>query len=525
MLFHSKVITLLTFSISLSLIDCEKILAFYPIPYFSHQSHHFGLLKALADRGHQLTVFTTHLFDYNNDNVTQIHLAEAVGINKRIVNQHSHAKRSIIGKYWSELELIYHMTKYHLTNQQIQSFIASGSRGDYDLILFESYTNHPLMALADLFDCPIIISTAIEMPFPLMDFMGSETNPALYPERTVTTYRDGAMSFLQRLHSEAYYYTVHLLAPPVIELVNSILSYRHLRGISYSRKSAENRVAMLFTNYLTNHRPRLPNTIPLNFLHVNPPRTLPDGDVKSFLDGADENGVILMSLGSYAQSTDLSKKAIDALLRVFAALPQRILWKFEGELGNKSSSNVMTVKWLRQCDVLAHPNLKLFITHGGLMSVQESIDREIPMLIIPITYDQPANAVSLVAQGVAVSLKFDRLTEASLKSSIEEVLMPKYRDNVRKLRAVMHDKPITDREHGVWSVEYVIRHRGADFLRSNVRSVPVYQKLHLDVMLFIAAIFYVTRKATKNLLNIFGSSQQRRMEASKSTKLPKSKAE
>lgn len=518
----SLVLLTLILCISFKSLDCANILGFFPIPYFSHQSHHFGLLKALADRGHQLTVFTTHLFDYNNANVTQIHLDESVGINKRIVNQHSHSKKSVLGKSLTELQLHYELTKYHLKNQQIQKLIAKGRRNDFDLILFESYVNHPLMALSDLFDCPIIVSTAITMPFPMMDFIGAETNPTIYPEHTLTTYRDGDLTFLQRLHSITHYYGFRFFIHPTMEFINSFLSYRHLRGITYSRRNVENRIAMLFTNYLTVRRPMLPNTIPLNFLHVYRPKALPDGDVKTFLDTAD-NGVILMSLGSYAQSTDLNPQSVNALLKVFESLPYRILWKFEGELSNKSS-NVMIVKWLKQCDVLAHPNLKLFITHGGLMSVQESIDREIPMLIIPITYDQPANAVSLVAQGVAVSLNFDEIAEDSLKSSIEEIMKPKYRTNVKRLKTLMQDKPISDRDLGVWNVEYVIRNGGADFLRSNVRSVPVYQKLHLDVILLIVAVAYITFKAMKNLSNRIGSSQHS-MEATKLSKLLKSKTE
>ena len=35
--------------------------------------------------------------------------------------------------------------------------------------------------------------------------------------------------------------------------------------------------------------------------------------------------------------------------------------------------NVLTSSWVPQQDVLGHPNLKVFVTHGGLGSVMEAI--------------------------------------------------------------------------------------------------------------------------------------------------------
>lgn len=499
---------ILSLLLCFSLIDCAKsarILGFFPIPYLSHQSHHYGLMKSLADRGHNLTIFTTHLFDYNNNstNVTQIHLKDSVGLSNRIVNQHRYNKNSILEKAFNELNLYIQLTSQHLKNEHIQRLIANGSRNDFDLIILESYFNHPLMALAEVFDCPIIVSTAIDMLYPMMEIAGNSLNPVLHPEHTIFPWLDGTMNFPQRLYSASVYYAFNVFAHPSLEIVNRYLSFKHLRGITYSRQNVENRIAMVFTNYLTTLRPILPNTIPLSFLHVNPPAALPDDDVKSFLDGA-ENGAILMSFGSYAKSSDLNSNIVSTLIRVFAQMKSyRFLWKYENDdLLRNLSSNVMIVKWLPQADILAHFNLKVLITHGGMMSIQEAIDREIPMIIIPLTYDQPVNAESMVKKGVALRLNLNEITENALTSTIGEIMKPKYRHNITRLKRLMFDKPIPDRVRGVWHVEYVIRNRNEKFLQSQSRNVPCYQKQQFDVILFVVIIAYIIFRAMKSLLKL-----------------------
>lgn len=70
----------------------------------------------------------------------------------------------------------------------------------------------------------------------------------------------------------------------------------------------------------------------------------------------------------------------------------------------------------------AHPNLKLFITHGGLLSTIEALHYGIPVLGIPIFGDQKANIPNAVAAGYALQLELEDLDENLLSNTVTELL-------------------------------------------------------------------------------------------------------
>ena len=55
-----------------------------------------------------------------------------------------------------------------------------------------------------------------------------------------------------------------------------------------------------------------------------------------------------------------------------------MLWKWETEQMDDLPPNVKLSKWLPQQDVLGHPKLKFFITHGGQSSTQETLCHQKP---------------------------------------------------------------------------------------------------------------------------------------------------
>jgi glucuronosyltransferase len=74
-------------------------------------------------------------------------------------------------------------------------------------------------------------------------------------------------------------------------------------------------------------------------------------DIDKFLNES-EHGAIFFSLGSTVRADTFSEHKMAAFLQAFSELPQRVLWKWEGNKLPGQPKNIMTAKWLPQVDVL-----------------------------------------------------------------------------------------------------------------------------------------------------------------------------
>lgn len=95
-------------------------------------------------------------------------------------------------------------------------------------------------------------------------------------------------------------------------------------------------------------------------------------------------------------------------------------WESDELVGKPS--NVLISKWLPQDDILAHSNVKLFISHCGLGSVAEANYHGVPIVGMPIGIDQLTNADKVVKEGWGVKIDFANLKENDLLLAIQQVL-------------------------------------------------------------------------------------------------------
>lgn len=83
----------------------------------------------------------------------------------------------------------------------------------------------------------------------------------------------------------------------------------------------------------------------------------------------------------------------------------------------------------------------VFITHGGLNSVTESLYYGVPMVVIPFVTDQPTNAAQIKSLGLGTRLEYKKLTSEVLRKTTISLLSNKIvaknvSDMQRKMQAI-----------------------------------------------------------------------------------------
>lgn len=254
--------------------------------------------------------------------------------------------------------------------------------------------------------------------------------------------------------------------------------------------------------------PLQPNMILVGGLQITEPKALP-ADMKQFVESG-KKGTVLMSLGTNILSNLLGNEILTSILKTFESLPEyNFIWKFESEpheLPMKLSKNVMVAKFLPQNDLLAHENLKAFITHAGGLSTQESLWYGKPMIGIPFIADQFRSIDKLVATKVAVKVDIGKLNVEIFREAILKVLETKsYTKNAQKVSKLFQDKPMKPLETAIWWIEYVMRNPDAPIYRSPTLDLGFLASNNYDILLVCIVLLHITVYALKRALcKLFG---------------------
>ena len=229
--------------------------------------------------------------------------------------------------------------------------------------------------LYDHFDVPLIGISPPGRILHASKFLGNPENPSYITELFLPFVEP--LSFKERLISTV----VYVLAD--YELLGwvwqaAIAGFDYLEILQWDRwlEAAKSRVdLLLFASHHVTHSPAVlaPNTIEIGGIHCRDGRPLPP-HLQTVLDTGTQ-GVVYVSFGSTVKPSQMGEEKVAVFLETFAQLNYTVIWKWDGEEMAGLPSNVILQSWVPQQDLLAHPNLKVFVTHGGLLSLQAWLDK------------------------------------------------------------------------------------------------------------------------------------------------------
>nr|XP_023019040.1 UDP-glucuronosyltransferase 2B20-like [Leptinotarsa decemlineata] len=471
-------------------IHSARILTIIPTAFSSHHSPFQPLWRELALRGHQLTVLTTDPQKNTSlINLKEIDMSYTYDIYRKYNFTELLSSTDSIMELGSKAAVMFDEVQHtQLSSPEVQELIHNKNI-HFDLLMIEAQSPE-LLGFAWRFQCPTIAITTLDCAMQYHDSLGNPIHPVINPDFNLEVGHPEEMGFADRLRSFLFiplykYFMYHMTYPRIHNAARKFFG-DDLPPL----KEIQDNISMLFISthpLFHNIRPLNPNTITIGGgMHIRQPKPLPE-DLKKFLDGA-ENGAIYFALGGNVNCESMSNEFRKTLVDAFAQIPYKVLIKIDCQLGD-ISSNVLVQKWVPQQDILRHRNVKLFITHGGILSLQEAVINNIPVIGIPFFGDQKTNLNKIVKWGSGIKLDRRKLSKNVLLYAINEVINnPKYREKAREMGDIYRDEEIPSLQRAIYWTEYVIRNKGARHLRSLAVKMPAWKYYMLDVIAFLTSI-------------------------------------
>ncbi|GJQ66027.1 putative glucuronosyltransferase [Trypoxylus dichotomus] len=408
-------ILLLLLACAIFTVNGLNILGIFELP--SKSVHILGheLLVGLARRGYNVTLISSFPVEQKIQNYSHVYLDGTVEFKEKnfghmIQGQSKLGALSLINGQSKLVDMILH-------SKTMEEFLKSDNK--YDIIIQTYAFNEAYLALAHHFDARVIGFVPFSTLPHILSLTGNSA-PYSYVPLPFLGYTDD-MTFLQR--------TMNVILGHFISLVHSLYLYPKQEAILRSRfpdfppieQIEEDRVDLIFSNvHFSNEspRPKTPNIVHIGGYHVQEPEPLTP-DVQKILDNSSE-GVVFLAFGTNIDTAKLPQERIDAFIHTFSKIPYKVLLKFDGVLRNKPN-NVETVAWLPQKGVLAHPNTKIFISHGGKGSATESLYYGVPVLCVSFYGDQKKNCEDISDYDYGVHLPYEEVTKETFKEAFDEL--------------------------------------------------------------------------------------------------------
>lgn len=234
--------------------------------------------------------------------------------------------------------------------------------------------------------------------------------------------------------------------------------------------------------------------------------TLPKKQDDYFKKG--KSGSVFVSFGTVTPFRSLPERIQLSILNAIQKLPD-YHFVVKTTADDESSAqffstvqNVDLVDWVPQKAVLRHANLKLFVSHGGMNSVLETMYYGVPMVIMPVFTDQFRNGRNVERRGAGKMVLRETVVKETFFDAIHSVLEEKsYSSSVKRISHLMKNKPFTSEERVTKWIDFVLKYETSEHFDLESNNLSIIEHNHLDLFFYLCIIsllnFVVYRKIFK----------------------------
>ncbi|XP_045479551.1 UDP-glycosyltransferase UGT5-like [Harmonia axyridis] len=490
----------------------SNILVIFSSVSKSHNVLGVKLVEGLLKRGHHVT-FANPFPTPQMENLTVIHMSSISKFFTDVTSKPAPFEEGFMGNFQRINLFLTSPNEMFWSDTSIQKIIKEKPK--YDLLITLTFFNDAILGLGHHLGVPTIVFNCIGT-FTL--FNNFVANPTMVYSRNAMAGL-ATDTFWGRLKTVTVNMAMGAIDIFIVSPYNQGLLDKHLPNsppLSVLQKEVS--LVLASSHYsIETARPYVPNMIQIGGYHVQNVKPLP-AEFKKFLDNA-EKGAILFSLGGNVKVAMLGPKKVEAMFKVLGELaPMRVIFKSDMEHDNVPK-NIMVRNWVPQADILAHPKTRLFIAHGGLGGVTESVYHGVPILFLPFVGDQTTNSQEGKLAGYGDILKPDDITEETFRDKVNNMLKdPKYTKIVKSRSALMKEQPVTPMENAMFWIEHVIKYGGGKHLQNPGVHLTWYQLYMVDIYIFYTVVLllllviniYAIKFTIRVVKKLLGKSKQQK---------------
>lgn len=454
-----------------------------PLPCTSHVYMHLKLARALTERGHEITLVIPSNIGIRD--VLDLSGLQVIEYATRLNMVKDVATPTMVRPYFEGREA--DLENVVQTMRQISHEILTNQ------MLFEKMK----LAKPDLFVYDdgsasrmfLIFAYRMGVPFAGLHFASEPFfrripfSPAVDPVEFLPVGQH--MTFTERLTNFMIYASQYLNDPLCPE--KAVATYApEMTYVPMTMLGARAEVWLSFFDHILDYpRPTLPNVKVVGGIAASPAKPLPHY-LQLFMDDAQE-GVVIVSFGSFV--LDLPDNIVQKFWEVFREIPFKVI--FRSNLPSPDKRKLLTLPWFPQNDLLAHLNTKVFVTHCGSSGQYQALYHAVPMVGLPISFDQLYNAERMRIKNFGVTLDLRSANVSEIVSAIKTVATDRiYKESITRASHLFRVEFGVPAERAAFWLDHVMLYGGA-YMRSGGQEIPLYQFYLMDVLGFLGAMLII----------------------------------